>query len=228
MKIGIIGTGNMGRALGIRWAQLGHDVFFGARRAEQSSDAANAAGNGAAAGSLDDAARFGEVLLWTLRDTEVARILADPSLLDGKVVIDLNNRDYANEAATGATFGEAIAERLQAAAPSTRVVKAFNTIALESFDITPDALRAAGAQTFLAGDDAEAKAIVASLAVDLGFAGVDAGVGVLALRTVEAMGDVIRVLMIAGGHGGRAHLTLTALPEPSLNTVGSRQPSNYH
>lgn len=227
MKIGIIGSGNMGRALGVRWAQLGHAVKFGARRIDQAQEAADRAGNGATAGSLDDAARFGDVVLWTLRETRVATVLANPALLDGKVVIDLNNRDYAEEASQGLTFGESIAERLQAAAPAARVVKAFNTIAMESFDIAPAELRAIGAQTFLAGYDAAAKKIVAELAADLGFAAVEGGAGTPALRAVEAMGDIIRLLMMGAGHGGRAHLRLIALPAPTAGAVGARQPSNY-
>jgi predicted dinucleotide-binding enzyme len=86
------------------------------------------------------------------------------------------------------------------------VVKAFNTIAMEAFDIPPDDLRNAGAQTFLAGADAAAKGVVAQIAERLGFAAIDLGSGPAALRAAEALGDVIRLLTIDGGHGGRAHL----------------------
>ena len=108
------------------------------------------------------------------------------------------------------------------------MVKAFNTIAIESFDNKPAALRAAGAQTFLAGDEAAAKAIVAQLANELGLPAVDAGTGAPAMRAVEAMGDIIRLLMIDVGFGGRAHLSLTMLPEPTLGALGARQSSDYH
>lgn len=154
--------------------------------------------------------------------------MSEPGLLGRKIVVDLNNRDYAAEASQGRSFGEAIAERLQAAAPRARVVKAFNTIAMETFDTDPAALRSAGAQTFLAGDDAAAKATVSQLAGELGLEAVDAGAGAPAFRAVEALGDVIRILMIDGGRGGRAHLTLKMLPEPTLGLVGGRQPSSYH
>jgi len=227
MKIGIIGSGNMGRALGVRFVQAGHMVQFGARRMVQAGDAAAQAGHGASAALPADAAGFGDVIVWTLRETDVAFVIGDPALLDGKVVIDLNNRDYAEEASEGRTFGESLAERLQAAAPGARVVKAFNLIAMESFDIPPEALREAGAQAFLAGVDPSAKAVVGQLAADLGFTPVDAGSGVSALRAVEALGDVIRLLMIAGGHGGQAHLRLIQLPAPEARVVGARQASNY-
>jgi 8-hydroxy-5-deazaflavin:NADPH oxidoreductase len=227
VKIGIIGTGNMGRALGVRLAAVGHEVMFGARRLEQASAAAEHAGHGATAGSNDQAAAFAEVLLWTMREPNPAEVLTSPEVLDGKIIIDLNNRDYAKEARTGAWFESAIAERLQHYAPGARVVKAFNTIARDSFDTTPGVLRAAGAQTFVAGGDAEVKAIVSAIASDLGFQTVEVGSGPAALRAVEALGDVIRLIMIEGQRGARAHLVLTTLPQPDLDSFGEQQASAY-
>ena len=157
MKIGIIGSGNMGRAVGVRLAQLGHEVMFGARRPEQAAEAAERAGATAQVGNTDEAAAFGELLIWTIRDPEPAQVFADPAVLDGKIVLDLNNRDYANEVQRGAWFDAAIAERLQEAAPKAKVVKALNTIAMEAFDTSPDALREAGAQGSNAGPDPQAR-----------------------------------------------------------------------
>jgi len=45
MKIGIIGSGNMGRSLGILWAEQGHEVFFGGRTAKKGKDVADVAGD---------------------------------------------------------------------------------------------------------------------------------------------------------------------------------------
>ena len=226
MKIGIIGSGNMGRAIGVRLAELGHLVFLGARRPEQAAAAAVLAG-GAPYGNNDEAARFGEVLVWTMRNTDPASVLSEPSLLNGKVVLDLNNRDFATEARHGVSFDNAIAERLQTAAPSARVVKALNTVAMETFDTKPDALRSAGAQTFLAGRDPSAKGIVGGLVQSLGFEPIDLGTGPAAFRAAEALGDIIRILMIDGHRGGRAHLKLITLPRPDLASVGQREPSAY-
>jgi 8-hydroxy-5-deazaflavin:NADPH oxidoreductase len=225
MKIGVIGSGNMGRALGVRLANLGHSVMFGARRPGQVASAAALAGSGGKSGSTDDAARFGEVLVWTMREPNPAAVLTDPSLLDGKIVIDLNNRHYA-EARSGALPAQAIAAQLQAKAAKARVVKAFNTIAMEAFDTSPAALRAGGAQTFIAGDDPEAKAAVVKLSDELGFEAVDVG-GIEQAFVVEALGDVVRLVMIEGGRGFLAHLRIAALPNPDLQTIGSRDPSPY-
>lgn len=228
MRIGIIGSGNMGRAVGVRLAHLGHHVMFGARRAAQSANAAETAGHGARSGTTDEAAAFGEVLIWTIRTPDPSQVFADASVMDGKTVLELNNRDYANDVKGGAWFGTAIAEQLQAAAPSAHIVKALNTIAMETFDTSPVLLKQAGAQTFLAGDDTVAKQTIGALAKDLGFEPVDLGAGPAAMRATEALGDVIRLLMIDGGRGGTAHFSLGALPNPDLATIGQREASSYH
>jgi 8-hydroxy-5-deazaflavin:NADPH oxidoreductase len=215
----------MGRALGVRLANLGHPVMFGARRPGQAAAAAALAGSGGKSGSTDDAARFGEVLVWTMREPNPAAVLTDPTLLDGKIVIDLNNRHYA-EARSGALPAQAIAAQLQAKAAKARVVKAFNTIAMEAFDTSPATLRAGGAQTFIAGDDSEAKAAVAKLSDELGFEAVDVG-GIEQAFVVEALGDVVRLVMIEGRRGFLAHLRIAALPNPDLQTIGGREPSPY-
>jgi len=202
-------------------------LAHGARRAVQAEAAATLAGGTARSGDIDAAAAFGDVLIWTVRTTEPTAILTDVSKVDGKVVIDLNNRDFANDVRGGAWFETSIAEELQAALPEARVVKAFNTIAMETFDTSPARLRDGGAQSFLAGGDAEAKQIVAMLLHDLGMEAVDLGTGPVAYRAAEALGDVVRLLIIDGGLGGRAHLRLAMLPEPDLETVGERQPSSY-
>lgn len=226
-RIGIIGSGNMGRALGIRLAQLGHSVTFGARRLEQAEEAAKRAGGNASAGSNDEAVKESEVLIWTIREPDPAKVLSDPETLSGKIVIDLNNRDYGNDVRNGVWFDTAIAEALQAKAPGAKVVKAWNTIAMEAFDTKPEELRSAGAQTFIAGRDAAAKSLVAALSDELGFKAIDLGSEPVAFRAAEALGDVIRYIMIDGGKGGQVHLSLTQLPEPQLGAIGERTQSNY-
>jgi predicted dinucleotide-binding enzyme len=228
MRIGIIGTGNMGRAIGVRFSSLGHDVVFGSREPRAAEAAAGRTGGKARAGTNDDAARHGEVLVWTIRDSDPAVVLRDPSLLEGKVVININNRDYAHDVQSGAWFDEAIAETFQARAPKALVVKALNLVAMEALDTSPDKLRSAGAQLFIAGADNASKQTVARLLSDLGFEAVDVGASGAALRAVEALGDVIRLLMIDGGKGARANLQLRSLPEPDLKEIGGRDPSAYH
>ena len=85
MKIGIIGSGNMGRSLGILWAEQGHQVYFGARTVEKGKAVAELDGNSTQGGTNDEAAAFGEVLLYTARGVNLAEIISDVEVLSGKV-----------------------------------------------------------------------------------------------------------------------------------------------
>lgn len=91
MKIGIIGSSNMGRSLGILWAEQEHDVFFGARTAEKGQAVAEFAGRGTQGGTNNQAAAFGEVLLYTVRGIDPAEVLTSTEVLTGKILIDPNN-----------------------------------------------------------------------------------------------------------------------------------------
>ncbi|MBV8279406.1 MAG: NAD(P)-binding domain-containing protein, partial [Verrucomicrobia bacterium] len=88
MKIGIIGTGNMGKALGAGWACAGHDVLFGSRDPAKAKDATAGL---AKSGDFDQAAAFGEVVLYTVRDVLPSKLLRAPQSLAGKIVIDCTN-----------------------------------------------------------------------------------------------------------------------------------------
>jgi NADP oxidoreductase coenzyme F420-dependent len=88
LKIGIIGTGNMGRALGTGWVQAGHEVLFGSH---DLAKARNAAGDSAKSGDFDDAAAFGAVVLYTVRDVLPSKLLRAPKALAGKILIDCTN-----------------------------------------------------------------------------------------------------------------------------------------
>ena len=95
MKIGILGTGGVGQALGSGFLRLGHEVRMGSRDAnsEKARTWVAKAGSGASAGTFADAARFAEVaVLATLgTGTERALELAGPDVFAGKVVIDATN-----------------------------------------------------------------------------------------------------------------------------------------
>src|SRR4051794_38792560 len=93
MKIGIIGTGSMGVALGVRWAGAGHEVLFGSRDRAKARAAAGRASPSARAGDFDVAADHGEVILYTVRGIRPSQLLREPRALAGKIVIDCNNSD---------------------------------------------------------------------------------------------------------------------------------------
>jgi NADPH-dependent F420 reductase len=175
MKIGIIGSGNVGGALGTRWAKGGHQVNFGSRDAAAADmkQLLARAGSNARAATLQDAAKSGEVLLlatpWPVTK-EIVQGLGD---LTGKVLIDAVNPllpDLSGLAAGANTSG---AEQVAGWARGAKVVKAFNTI---GSNIMENAAFGTDRPVLLyCGDDAGAKGKVKQLAGELGFEGVDAG-----------------------------------------------------
>ncbi|MFE4951901.1 NADPH-dependent F420 reductase [Leifsonia sp. NPDC056665] len=173
MRIGILGTGSMTAALGAGWTRAGHDVVIGSRdpdRARRLSERLGAAGGT----DYEEAARS-DVVVIALHDTEVFPIVASlADALDGVVVIDLNNPidppAYESRYAGTASLGE----RVAAAAPGARVVKAFNTVYAER--LTESSHEPSGpVQVFLASDDRIAKEVVAGLVRQLDAEPVDVG-----------------------------------------------------
>lgn len=225
MRIGIIGTGNMGSAIGIRLSQLGHELSFGARRLERAQHAVRRAGGGARAGSNDEAAAFGEILLWTAREANPGTVGVDADNLGGRILIDVNNCFFqeADSWFAEGSFAERLNREVEPA--GAVVVKALNTIARESFDNDTATLRSSGAQTFIAGADEVSRSIVSGLVGELGFKAIDLGGGPMAYRAAEALGNVILPLMAR--HGMQAQLALGFLPAPALGAIGDRVDSSY-
>jgi predicted dinucleotide-binding enzyme len=136
--------------------------------------------------------------LWTPRGV----MPANPDRLAGKIVLDPNNREPGPTGGYPRPAGPSFAEQLQAAAPRARVVKAFNTIVMRLLREDPERLQASGAQVFLAGDDAQAKAVAAALAAETGLGAVDLG-GLEAAWMAEAMADTFRQAMKTSPAGWR-------------------------
>jgi 8-hydroxy-5-deazaflavin:NADPH oxidoreductase len=213
LKIGIIGTGNMGRALGTGWAQAGHDVFFGSR---DPAKAKEAAGEFAQSGGFDDAAAFASVVLYTVRDVLPSNLLWQPETLTGKVVIDCTNSAILGlevpdpQGRSGVHFETPVpsrAERLAADIPRARVVKAFNAIPGSVIELGFEKLRANAVPVFLCADDEDAKSTVKRLAEDLGFIGLDSG-RLEHANVVEGAADFLRLQIVAMGLGGFATLAI--------------------
>jgi predicted dinucleotide-binding enzyme len=199
MKIGIIGTGNMGRALGLRWARNGHDVLFGSRDSDKAKAIAARGGEHAQSGDFDEAAAFGEAILYTVRDVFPSSLLRNAQVLSGKIVIDCNNSDMPHDFRFAPPI-PSLAEKLAADAPQSRVVKAFNTMAAPLIELDRATLASHRVSVFLCSDDSVAKAAVGSLAEELGFTPVDSG-ELERARLVEQVADFIR-FQIAGMRRG--------------------------
>ncbi|HLS54938.1 MAG TPA: NADPH-dependent F420 reductase [Zeimonas sp.] len=175
LKIGIVGSGNVGGALGRVWAKAGHQVMFSSRNIEHDRELAAKTGPNARAGTPREAAAFGDVVMVSVPYRslpEVGKELAE--LIRGKVVIDTCNpfvgRD--GEIATWARekgAGLASAELL----PGARVVRAFNAIGAARMGAAHEQPGRIGMP--IAGDDADAIAVVSRLVRDIGFEPVPIG-----------------------------------------------------
>jgi 8-hydroxy-5-deazaflavin:NADPH oxidoreductase len=216
MKIGIIGTGNMGRALGLGWARVGHEVLFGSRDLNKAKAIAANGTSSTQIGDFDAAAAFGEAVLYTIRDRFPSSVLKEPQALSGKILIDCNNSAIVGldvpdpDKRPGIHFTTPVpshAERLAADAPSARVVKAFNTMASQLIELGREELMRRRVSVFLCSDDAQAKSVVKGLAEELGFIAVDCG-ELERAQLVEAVGDFIRFQIIGMSLGPFATISL--------------------
>lgn len=209
MNIGIIGTGNMGRVLGTGWSAAGHEVFFGSRD-QRKATAIAADCRSAKAGSFAEAAAFGEVILYTVRDVLPSTLLGSVEALTDKVVIDCNNSDQAADFHFEPPV-PSLAERLAADIPQARVVKAFNTVPHLVIELGREQLKAFKVSVFVCSDDAEAKNLVMSLAEDLGFVGIDSGELVRA-QLVESVADFIRFQIGGMNLGFTSTISVQVIP----------------
>ncbi|MBI4780998.1 MAG: NADPH-dependent F420 reductase [Oscillatoriophycideae cyanobacterium NC_groundwater_1537_Pr4_S-0.65um_50_18] len=190
MRIGIIGAGNMGAALGKLWAKAGHQVIFSYSRDEAKlSQLAASAGVTAKAGTLQEAAQS-DVILLAVWLPVLAEVMQAAGSLEGKVIITCVSGlqpDF-----TGQTIGLAtdltlsVAETIQQLAPHAKVVEAFNTTFAEIIASDSRQFGADIPSVFYCGDDLEAKEKVAGLIADCGYAAVDAG-SLQVARTLETL-----------------------------------------
>jgi hypothetical protein len=192
MKIGILGTGDVGRALANAFLATGHQVMMGSREAgnEKALAWAKEAGTTAAAstGTFADTAKFAEVAVLALSwsGAENALKLAGPDNLAGKVVIDainpLTSGARGLELAIGHT--DSAGEQIQRWLPEAHVVKAFNSVgyALMFQPDFPDG----PPDMFICGNDDSAKKTVTDILMSFGWSTIDIG-GIEGARLLEPL-----------------------------------------
>jgi predicted dinucleotide-binding enzyme len=176
MKIGILGSGNIGGTAARLFVAAGHEVVLSNSRGPASlNELVSELGPRAHAMTIADAARFGDVILLAV-PWRAPEALPEPSVLRDKIVIDAMNPyrpDGGFYDLGGSTSSEEVLKRM----PGARLVKAFNTIYYVhlanrgSKDLPLDERHT----IYLAGDDAEAKKLVAGLIEEIGFAAIDTG-----------------------------------------------------
>lgn len=187
-KVGILGSGVVGKALGAGFLALGHEVMIGSREPDKLKPWVNAAGPGASAGTFEQAVRFGQmIVLATLgTGTENAIHLAGANNFIAKVVIDTTNPLDFSKGAPQLSIGhtDSLGERVQRALPGAWVVKAFNTVG-SPLMINPQ-LPGGPPDMFICGDDDRAKNKVSEVCKDFGWGVIDIG-GIQGSRHLEPM-----------------------------------------
>ncbi len=178
MRIGVLGTGVVGRTLGGKLVELGHEVRMGSRQAgnENAVEWAQGAGEGASEGTFADAAEFGELLVNATggRVSVDALEMAGAENLARKVLVDVSNAlDFGGGGppVVGVAADDSLGERIQAAFPDARVVKALNTMNA-SLMVAPASIDES-TNVFVCGDDDQAKATVIELLETFGWLSAD-------------------------------------------------------
>lgn len=169
LKIGIIGSGHVGSALGGVWAKAGHEVMFSSRNLDNDKQLAAEVGAGARAGTPPEAAAFGQVLLFAVPYSAFPELLKSlGSSLNGKVVINASNpfpqRDGAiadDARAKGAGLFDA------QLLPGAHVVRAFNAVPAAHMASAHETPGKVGMP--IAGDDKHAIEVASQLVREIGF-----------------------------------------------------------
>jgi 8-hydroxy-5-deazaflavin:NADPH oxidoreductase len=174
--VAMIGTGNVGAALGRRFAEQGHTVVYGSRNPADADVRAlvAATGHGAVALTQAEAAARGDIVVLAVPWSAAEGVVRSLGELRGKIIVDPTNpRMTASDGFADYPIEDSNAERLARLVPGAHVVKAFSTLGAETM---LDPKLAGGPVTVpIVGDDRAAKERVAVLAREIGLEAVDVG-----------------------------------------------------
>jgi predicted dinucleotide-binding enzyme len=171
MRIGILGTGMVGQAIGSKLIQLGHEVKMGSRTAdnEKATQWVKANGVRASQGTFADAAAFGEILFNCTAGMASLNALrmAGPANLKDKILIDIANPlDFSKGMPPTLAIcnTDSLGEQIQRTFPDVKVVKTLNTMNCNIM-VNPS-LVPGEHDVFICGNDAEAKTIATQILKD--------------------------------------------------------------
>ncbi|MEM1154769.1 MAG: NAD(P)-binding domain-containing protein [Pseudomonadota bacterium] len=174
-KVAVIGTGNVGMAIGTEMAGLGHTVIYGSRSpsSEKTAELVAKTGNSASATSPAEAATEADVIVLAVPGMVTPTVVKDLGDLSGKLIIDATNPLIFEGSPPVVSYGvdTSNGEIVQALQPEAFVVKAFNAIPWKRMIDPGDPPIVMP----LAGNDANAKARVAEWSNAMGIATVDIG-----------------------------------------------------
>ncbi len=192
MKIGILGSGDVGQTLGAAFLKEGHAVTLGTRDAAKEKIVQWKAKNtGANTGSFADAARFGELLVLAVEGRVAADVikLAGTENFSNKIVIDVTNPVAAAPPTNGVlhfftSFEESLMEQLQKLLPQAKFVKAFNSVG--NTQMYKPEYAAGRPSMFICGNDSAAKKTVTGVLDAFGWDTEDMG-SIEAARAIEPL-----------------------------------------
>jgi predicted dinucleotide-binding enzyme len=183
MKIGVLGTGVVGQAIGSKLVNLGHEVMLGGREADNTKAVAwskDMGGQHALFGNFANAAEFGEIIFnCTLGTASLAALrMAGAQNLKGKILVDTANPlDYSTHLwSLTVCNDDSLGEQIQREFPETFVVKSLNTINADVM-VNPNRL-SEGSDVYLSGNSQDAKATITKILKDFGW------------RSVVDLGDI--------------------------------------
>ncbi len=186
MKIGILGTGIVGRTHATKLAELGHEVKMGTRSVEKTlaEDKPDMMGNEPFVAwqnknskvklvSFDQAAEFAEIIFNVIKGEVVLKAFENLNKehLNNKVIIDLSNALDFSKGMPPLLLthdGNSIGEQLQQLLPKSKVVKTLNTLSA-SLQVNPKMLADGNHQIFMSGNDSEAKKLVETILKSYGW-----------------------------------------------------------
>jgi 8-hydroxy-5-deazaflavin:NADPH oxidoreductase len=190
MKIGILGSGEVAKALAGGFLKHGHEVMMGTRDAAKLADWTRQQPR-VRTGSVEEAAQFGELVVLAVKGSAAANVLqaAGVRTLSGKIVIDATNPIADAPPTNGVlkfftNLDESLMERLQRGCPDARLVKAFNSVGNLRM-VNPD-FQGGKPTMFICGNDVAAKQTVTQILGQFGWETEDMG-QVESARAIEPL-----------------------------------------
>ena len=172
-RVGVLGSGEVGRRLAAGFASRGHDVMIGCRDLAKPElhEWLSGDGAGVVTGAYAEVAAHGELLALAVLGNAAEQAISEagPGNFSGKVVIDaMNPLDFSSgfPPSLFVKDTDSLAETVQRAFPEARVVKTLNTLTAELM-VDPRSL-GESSSVFVSGDDPEAKALVTGLLTSMG------------------------------------------------------------
>ncbi|MGL4609583.1 MAG: NADPH-dependent F420 reductase [Trueperaceae bacterium] len=182
MKIGVLGSGSVGQALGAKFVELGHDVILGSRTPEDLTSKKGYTGSlsewletthhkGKLA-TLELAAKHGELIINALpASATIATLESLKASLSGKILLDVSNELDMSKGFPPISLANdlhSIAENVQATLPDVQVVKSLNTVGPQLM-VNPKTLANGNHTVFVGGNREDAKAVVKQLLSSFGW-----------------------------------------------------------